>query len=130
MIDIESEPKVVHRNLSKDEIEIARCILDDIRAKLISISADDPELLFAFRRKIYKELHYDERSKPRARTRLKRAKYKEQNGICTHCGNQLPDKGLYAVLDRNINFDGYTIENTDLIHSECDQEIQRKRRYK
>ena len=42
-----------------------------MRARLTALAAGDMELLFAFRRKVYKELTYDERGKPMARKRLK-----------------------------------------------------------
>jgi hypothetical protein len=42
---------------------------------------EDRELLFAYRRKVYKELICDERDKPMVRRRLKSLKREEQGGI-------------------------------------------------
>ncbi len=49
------------------------------------MSHGDPELLFAYRRKLFKELTYDERSKPSVRRRLKAIKRAEQHGLCAVC---------------------------------------------
>lgn len=50
-----------NRNLSADELKIANDLLSDIRGRLIELAAGDPLLLFAYRRKVAKELVYDER---------------------------------------------------------------------
>jgi hypothetical protein len=84
-------------------------------------------LLFAYRRKIFKELGYDERSKPMVRRKLKDQKWKEQRGLCAICGKDLPVK--YTVLDRFRAADGYTPENTRLIHPECDVAHQASKGY-
>jgi hypothetical protein len=110
------------RVLTKDELARARALLDEIREKLLALSADDKDLLFAYRRKIGKELIYDERSSPSARRRLKRLKRIEQNGICALCPNPLPER--YAVLDRLAAPAGYTPDNTRLICEACDRRVQ------
>lgn len=79
-----------------------------MREKLADLSGGDKELLFAYRRKVYKELMHDERSKPMVRRRLKLLKMKEQEGICPLCNEPLPEQG--AVLDRTRAVDGYTPE--------------------
>ena len=119
---------MANRQLSKDELEIANGFLEEIRNRLQIESKGDREFHFALRRKIYKELTYDERSSPSTRNRVKRAKYKEQNGICPRCNEALPK--TYTVLDRRNAIDGYTVENTQLIHQECDRQIQHERGYK
>ena len=65
-----------------------------------------------FIEKIAKELVYLERSKPADRKKLKIQKFKEQNGLCTICGEALPTSG--AELDRKEAIKGYTPENTHL----------------
>ena len=50
-----------NRTLSPDELLHANELLEEIRARLKSIAGGDSALLFAYRRKIYKELTYDER---------------------------------------------------------------------
>jgi hypothetical protein len=113
---------MANRLLTRDELERARALLGDIRQKLVALAADDPDLLFAYRRKIGKELIYDERSSPSARRRLKRLKRVEQNGICALCPNRLPAR--YAVLDRLEAPAGYTPDNTRLICEPCDRKVQ------
>jgi len=116
-----------NRRLNTDELALANELLDRIRGELDKLSGGDPDLLFAFRRKVYKELTYDERDKPMVRRRLKELKRKEQNGLCPVCQEPLPD--AYAVLDRFNAVDGYTPENTRLIHQHCDRKIQAERGY-
>jgi hypothetical protein len=118
---------MANRQLSSDELARANELLADIRARLERLSAGDPELLFAYRRKVFKELTYDERSKPMVRRKLKDLKWKKQRGLCALCGKELPEK--YTVLDRLNAADGYTEANTRLIHSECDVEHQACKRY-
>ena len=116
-----------NRRLTLEELNQARKFLDEIRCKLKDLSSGDRELLFAYRRKIYKELVHDERKKPMVRRALKVKKRKEQGGLCTICNKELPTK--YAVLDRLNAVDGYTPENTRLIHQECDVKFQTSRGY-
>ena len=56
-----------NRNLNAVELEQANELLRDIRDRLTALAGNDPLLLFAYRRKIVKELGYDERGKPGAR---------------------------------------------------------------
>ena len=118
---------MANRQLNPDELTVARSLLDEIRAKLSVLAGDDKELLFAYRRKIYKELGYDERSKPTVRRALKDKKWKEQRGLCSICNKELPM--TYTVLDRLNAVDGYTSENTRLIHQECDVSFQQSKGY-
>ena len=118
---------MANRQLTPDELQHANALLAEVRQKLESLSHGDTELLFAYRRKIFKELTYDERSKPMARRKLKDQKWKEQRGLCAICGKELPEK--YTVLDRFKAVDGYTKENTRLIHQECDVKIQESKGY-
>lgn len=104
--------------LTVDQLAAARALLDEVRERLASLSGQDRELLFAYRRKVYKELMYDERSKPSVRRRLKALKMTEQAGLCALCNEQLPAKG--AVLDRTRALDGYVADNTRLVHGSCD----------
>ena len=103
-------------------------LLAELRAKLEKLSAGDPSLLFAYRRKIAKELQYDERGKPNHRRLLKARKMGEQGGKCDICPNPLPEK--YAVLDRLNGMAGYTVENTRLLCPDCDTRIQKERGYR
>jgi DNA repair exonuclease SbcCD ATPase subunit len=102
-------------------------ILNEVRRLLSEASASDPELLFALRRKVQKELMHDERNKPAHRNRIKRLKRIEQDGCCPVCGGELPAK--YAVLDRFEAVKGYTVENTRLIHQKCDTRLKAENGY-
>jgi len=116
-----------NRQLTTEELRRAIELLTEIRFKLAQLSGGDKELLFAYRRKIFKELGYDERSKPMVRKKLKDQKWKEQRGLCAICRKDLPIK--YTVLDRLNAIDGYTPENTRLIHQECDVAHQASKGY-
>ncbi|GAB3314632.1 hypothetical protein [Luteimonas notoginsengisoli] len=65
--------------LTPEQLELARKLLDEIRERLAALSGGDRDLVFAYRRKVYKELMHDER-KPMVRRRLKLLKMKEQQG--------------------------------------------------
>ncbi len=116
-----------NRNLNSDELNRANELLTDIRGRLTSLAAGDSLLLFAYRRKVVKELGYDERGKPAARAKLKALKWGQQNGRCAHCGDELPVK--YSELDRKNAADGYTAENTELVCAKCHQARQAAKRY-
>jgi hypothetical protein len=102
-------------------------LLTIVRAGLEQLAGGDPELLFALRRKVSKELVYDERKKPMVRRRLKALKRKQQGGLCSVCSQPLPQK--YCVLDRLNAVAGYTVENTRLICPGCDVATQQSRGY-
>jgi hypothetical protein len=76
---------------------------------------------------VVKELGYDERSKPGVRAKLKAMKWGLQNGRGAECGGEMPLK--YSELDRRNAADGYTIENTELVHAKCHQERQATKKY-
>ncbi len=116
-----------NRNLSADELKHAAELLTEIRSQLADLAAGDPLLLFAYRRKVVKELGYDERGKPGARGKLKALKWGQQGGKCAHCTKELPLK--YSELDRRNAADGYTVENTELVHAQCHEERQAAKGY-
>lgn len=100
-------------------------LLSEVRARLKTLSAGDEPLLWALRRKLAKELSYDERGKPMHRRQLKALKRGEQGGKCPLCQRELPARN--AVLDRLEAMKGYTAENTRLLCPECDDKIQVER---
>jgi ribosomal protein L44E len=118
---------MANRQLSDEELAHANGLLGEIRKRLDELSEGDEELLFAYRRKIYKELTYDERGKPIQRKKLKDQKRAEQDNRCAVCGESLPEK--YVVLDRFRAAAGYTRENTRVIHQGCDAQVQKSRGY-
>lgn len=116
------------RQLTKEEIEkLALPLISELRDKLQIISGGDSALKFALRRKITKELIYDERGKPMHRRKLKDLKRAKQDNKCAVCGRPLPVS--HNVLDRLVAMDGYTEENTRLICQDCDIRIQKERGY-
>ncbi len=114
--------------LNKSQLKQAKELLDEIRGKIKALTKNDPKLIFAFRRKVRKELMYDERSTPVQRRKLKDLMWKKQKGICPVCGKELPPK--YAILDRTEAIRGYVEENVRLICPDCDKKIQQERGYK
>jgi hypothetical protein len=116
-----------NRNLTPDELKRANELLADIRERLANLAAGDPLLLFAYRRKVGKELGYDERGKPGVRKQLKALKWGQQGRKCAHCGEEMPLKN--SELDRKNAADGYTEENTELVHHHCHQKRQAAKGY-
>jgi len=116
-----------NRNLNNDELKRANELLIDIRKQLANLADGDPLLLFAYRRKVVKELGYDERGKPGVRAKLKAIKWGEQSRKCAHCGEEMPLR--YSELDRKNAAGGYTSENTDLVHAKCHQDRQAAKGY-
>ena len=102
-------------------------LFERIKADLEQLSSDDKKLLWALRRKLTKELGYLERGHPTVRRKLKIMKWREQNGICPICNEILPEKN--TELDRFEAFEGYTPENTRLLHHDCHIAEQAKKRY-
>src|SRR5665213_845669 len=102
------------RRLTDVESRKANALLDNIRARLQSLSAGDPGLLFAYRRRIHIRLMQDERGRPALRRKLKAKKWLDQKGKCAICGKKLPKAA--SELDRLIAAGGYTVANTRLVH--------------
>src|SRR5881396_2642328 len=106
-----------NRMLNKNEIAAANQIVDQICQQISTLAMDDPQLHFAYRRKIYKELIYKERGTPTQRRRLKKKKHSDQHGLCIQCAKSIPVK--YSELDRLEAWKGYTEQNTRLVCHEC-----------
>jgi hypothetical protein len=115
---------MANRNLSPDELKCAHSVIVEVRRKIDELTAGDSGLRFAYRRKIYKELIYDECLKPMARRKIKIQKFDEQRGKCAHCHEDMSIQ--YSELDRKKAADGYTIENTELVHAKCHQAGKRR----
>lgn len=115
-----------NRQLTKAELaELFQPLINDVRIRIAQLSNGDEALLWALRRKLAKELVYDERSKPAQRKRLKALKRIEQDGKCAICKDDLPEKNV--VLDRFEAMAGYTLENTRLLCQACDFAVQSSR---
>lgn len=108
--------------LNDEQLVKANELLEEIRARIAEVSGGDDDLYFAYRRKVAKELTYDERGKPIHRKRLKFQLMRDQDGLCADCGKPLEEKG--SILDRREAKLGYTKENVELIHPSCDQRRQ------
>jgi hypothetical protein len=89
---------MTNRQLSEAESKKANALLDKIRARLQTLSAGDPQLLFAYRRRIHIRLMQDERGRPALRKKLKLEKWKQQRGKCAICYKKLPQSE--SELDR------------------------------
>src|SRR4051794_475035 len=113
--------------LSPAQIAAAITLHNSIRKRLDRLSASDPELLFALRRRLVVKLTHDERGTPAHRNKIKRLKRVEQNGMCPICSKELPSK--YAELDRFVASAGYTMENTRLVHHDCHIRDQAEKSY-
>jgi hypothetical protein len=114
--------------LTSDQIkELFDPLFLQTNARLEELSAGDPQLLFALRRKLFKELGYLERGSPHTRNKLKAMKRIEQGGLCAICQQALPKS--HTELDRMEAIVGYTPENTRLVHHGCHVEDQRKKGY-
>jgi hypothetical protein len=118
---------MANRVLDKDELAKANDLLDGIRRQIDSLASGDPELRFAYNRKISKMLIYDERSGPMVRRKIKAAKRLEQEGLCAICAQPLPE--TYTVIDRLRAADGYTLANTRVLCESCDRRVQAERGY-
>lgn len=117
---------MTNRRLTDEELtQMFRPILDEVRARLRDASQGDEGLLWALRRKLAKELTYDERGKPGHRVKLKALKRGQQGGKCALCEEPLPERN--AVLDRIEAMLGYTTGNTRLLCPECDNRVQAER---
>ena len=117
-----------HRRLTREELDhLANPLLKQVRELLDAHSDGDADLLWALRRKLAKELVYDERGRPAHRVALKRRKRREQRDLCAVCSLVLPVTG--SVLDRLEAMSGYTPENTRVLCPSCDTAIQQERRY-
>ena len=119
---------MANRNLMSAELAAANTLLAEVRAKIEEAAARDASLAWALRRKVCKELGYDERGTPTERRKLKDAKWKAQRGLCEDCGGSLP--ATYSVLDRIEAMKGYTPENTRLLCTTCDTRLQAERGYR
>jgi 5-methylcytosine-specific restriction endonuclease McrA len=118
---------MANRRLTDAERELLAPLLDEVRQRLRQLASGDEELHWAFRRRLFNQLQYDERLKPPYRAALKQKKRTAQKGLCNVCGTPLPDS--YAILDRLEAMKGYTPENTQLLCARCDSDKQRKLGY-
>ena len=117
-----------YRNLTLEELSHANALLKSIRDQLHTLAGHEKPLLFAYRRKIAKELSYDERGKPAHRKLLKALKRGKQNGLCALCAEPLADK--YMILDRLEGMGEYIESNTRLVCVSCDTKVQHERGYR
>lgn len=117
---------MAYRELTEAELEaLFAPLLDEVHQRIQALSPGDDALAWALRRRLHKELSYEERGKPVQRRRLKEIKRLGQCNRCAVCQEQLPDKDVY--LDRIAILAGYTQDNTRLLCLACSQDIQRGR---
>lgn len=114
--------------LTKEQrITLFQPLFASVLERLTELSGGDSNLLFALRRKLAKELQYQERGTPRHRGLLKVAKRAQQNGLCAICHKSLPEKD--TILDRMHAPDGYTAANTRLVCRTCDYDAQKGKNF-
>jgi UTP:GlnB (protein PII) uridylyltransferase len=118
---------MANRQLNAEELVRANELLAEIRQRLNALAGEDSLLLFAYRRKVAKELGYDERSKPGNRRKLKALKWGLQQKKCAHCGEEMPL--AYSELDRKVAALGYVEENVELVHAKCHYARQAAKNY-
>lgn len=103
--------------LNPEQMAQADALFAKLKADLFALSNGDDDLLFNFRRQMYKSLMYDERGTPLARQRLKKATWQKQESKCAVCGLELPLEG--AEIDRLIPSKGFVEGNVKVVHHEC-----------
>ena len=114
--------------LSKEQHEaLFEPFLEQIKVELERLSGGDAELLGALREELTKELKSLERGDPAARNNLKMKIWAQQRGTCPICNELLPEEN--AELDRFEAIQGYTAENTRLVHPGCYAAEQVRRGY-
>lgn len=118
---------MANRRLTDTEREQLAPLLDEVRQRLHQLASGDEGLHWAFRRRLFNQLQYDERLKPPYRAALKKKKRIAQKGLCNACATPLP--ASYAILDRLEAMKGYTPQNTQLLCAACDSDKQRKLGY-
>lgn len=114
-------------SLDSDELLLANKLLKLTRQRIDRLAGGDPARRFAFRRKVWKELMYDERSKPMVRRRLKKLMWEKQKHLCAICKKRMPL--AYSELDRKRAADGYVEANVRLVHAKCHHGDQARKRY-
>jgi len=120
---------VPNRRLSSTELErIFEPFVSGVRSLLLALSQGDEAMQWALRRKLAKELQFDERGKPTHRRKLKALKRKQQTNLCALCAEPLPVEDV--ILDRLEAMAGYTAENTRLLCRKCDYKIQKDRGFR
>ena len=107
--------------------ELFEPLIQVVRAELQNHAKRDRSLLWALRRKLAKELTYDERGTPMERRALKARKRRDQDGRCPGCQAILPARG--ADLHRLEAMEGYTDANTQLLCRDCHGITQSERGY-
>lgn len=116
------------RRLTTDEAAQADALLAQIKGMVMEAASGDPVLLFALRRRLFTRMMHWERDTPANRKKLKLLKWAAQDKRCGICGEDLALVG--AELDRSDPVDGYTAENTRLVHHICHRADQQKKGFR
>ncbi len=118
-----------NRQLSKEELRKADELLGWITEKIKELSDGDPDLLFAYQRRLWTRLQYAERGKPMQRRLLKAQKLVLQNYKCANPKCQKDLRSGQPELHRFQAPLGYTLENTELLCRECHRAQQAAQRF-
>lgn len=117
-----------NRQLNAAEMTAVNALLSSFRQQIKDLAGKDSHLEFAIRRKIFKELSYDERGKPLARRKLKKLMWEKQGRRCAHCKEEMDV--AYSELDRTEAAMGYVETNVRLIHAKCHHSDQAEKGYR
>lgn len=112
--------------LTPDQLDLARTLLDEVRARLVNLSSGDKELLCLPPQGLQGA---DARRAQQADgpAALEAAQDEGAARALPALQELLPERG--AVLDRARAINGYTLQNTRLIHDACDVAHQSAKRY-
>lgn len=113
--------------LDADDLRQVNRLLKLTRQRIDRLADGDAARRFAFRRKVWKELVYDERSKPMVRRRLKKLMWEKQKRLCAMCKKRL--LLAYSELDRKQASAGYVEANVRLVHAKCHHRDQARKAY-
>jgi hypothetical protein len=106
------------RNLSAEELRHVGGLAAEVRKRLTRLAAGDPRLLFVYCRQLVKQLPSEETGKTRPVSQVKASKWDQQEGKCARCGRRL-SLLKYSKLSKMNDGNGYSVENTELIHNDC-----------
>jgi hypothetical protein len=111
--------------LNEEQRKIAMEIVAGVSARLHALAAGDESLLFAYIRKVSKQLVYLERDSPSKRKRVKKKVWKSQHELCAECKQPLELR--YSIADRIDAVKRYIPENLEIIHDACNRaRLERK----
>jgi hypothetical protein len=114
--------------LTKEQREEAASITAATLAKIQAAAKGDPGLFYAFVQKIGGTILYVNRDRAIDRGKMRRLKFQKQDGLCGMCDQRLTLKG--SNLHRFYAPNGYSSENTVLLHPGCHNRHHKQEKYR